>query len=959
MAPCKLFLRGHCRFGDRCKYSHNEETNTQPRLKRGERPCFAWRDGDCPKGDKCFFAHDPQIREERLRQEQARQEADRRAEQARQRLEAEREAAQRAREVRQQIQRRETARQEAAHTIQRIVLGSSLVTYAAGIAIHDIICGSESCRIRIRQLPLDARSDEILALFTQQGIDRKRLFIVGQKPVDGHLEATLVTTAEEGGAVAIGLEGIDFRQEHLQFDVSETANGMGISATKDSDTLTVACWAPSNAVIATFPSQEIARAKVHSLNRQVCGGRRVKVEMNQLTPGYRGSMFGDVQCSIKITGLPLVLSHETLVQFVGSDQLRYLKPISYDPVHGFGLLQQHIRTVAARDLISMDATQLEGDVDGNIIVKFRFSSWEAAKRVDEELSGKKFTYLGNRILRTRLPTPHQYILSITTQQYNAQRHQWDALAGSDVSSKQAASVVIQNGVRVRIRVVGGDKQAVGSLKVRVESLAGGEALPRELWHRSLRWGSGTQFLNSVFRATGAYARADWKACVVKVFGETAARERAREMVKAEIDRLNASECSILLKQKSIRFFVDRGLAALKEALGEDNATLVIVGGAKIVVRGGDNARQIVDRLIAESLEETTTRNVDGVLCPICYDEISHPVSLGCDHTYCMNCLSHYISSAADTFPLTCLANDATCNTPIPLPTIERFLSPALLQQLFETAYIRYIEQHPNEFKYCKTPDCTQVYRRQTTPATVTCPSCFLKVCRACDEEGHEGMSCDEWKLQGDPGEQERRNQEWAAENGVKRCPVCSVWIEKTEGCNHMTCKCGAHLCWLCVRQFPEGEIYNHLNSAHGGAFDVPAALRPQPQLAAIPRPVENQREMVEQRAREAARAANRLPQNNPGPFARAAPRVQYPYGYGPVDPAVAARQHARLREDQAEREAAQLEQEERQRRIAMQERIAIQERWHQQIEEQRRRRQQAMAEEAARREQNRNWCIVM
>jgi len=187
----------------------------------------------------------------------------------------------------------------------------------------------------------------------------------------------------------------------------------------------------------------------------------------------------------------------------------------------------------------------------------------------------------------------------------------------------------------------------------------------------------------------------------------------------------------------------------------------------------------------------------------------------------MGCLRHYLSTAADSFPLTCLGNEATCEIPIPIPTIEHFLPASQFQQLLEMAFLRHIERHPQEFKYCKTPDCTQVYRCSATATAMTCPSCFLTVCSSCDEEVHEGMSCDEKRLQGDPGEQERRNDEWARANGVKRCPNCSVWIEKTEGCNHMTCKCGAHMCWVCSRAFDAGEIYEHLNSAHGGFFNVP------------------------------------------------------------------------------------------------------------------------------------------
>ena len=51
-------------------------------------------------------------------------------------------------------------------------------------------------------------------------------------------------------------------------------------------------------------------------------------------------------------------------------------------------------------------------------------------------------------------------------------------------------------------------------------------------------------------------------------------------------------------------------------------------------------------------------------------------------------------------------------------------------------------------------------------------------------------------------------------------------IEKTEGCNHMTCKCGAHICWKCINVFktPQ-ETYNHLRAAYGGIYEeAPAGV---------------------------------------------------------------------------------------------------------------------------------------
>lgn len=54
-----------------------------------------------------------------------------------------------------------------------------------------------------------------------------------------------------------------------------------------------------------------------------------------------------------------------------------------------------------------------------------------------------------------------------------------------------------------------------------------------------------------------------------------------------------------------------------------------------------------------------------------------------------------------------------------------------------------------------------------------------------------------------------------AEN--KKCYNCGIMVEKTGGCNHITCRCGSHWCWTCEKGYPVGEIYNHMAKC-GGIF---------------------------------------------------------------------------------------------------------------------------------------------
>ncbi|GAA5936059.1 RBR-type E3 ubiquitin transferase [Sporobolomyces koalae] len=72
-------------------------------------------------------------------------------------------------------------------------------------------------------------------------------------------------------------------------------------------------------------------------------------------------------------------------------------------------------------------------------------------------------------------------------------------------------------------------------------------------------------------------------------------------------------------------------------------------------------------------------------------------------------------------------------------------------------------------------------------------------------------------------EEEKALQEWLDQHST-RCPGCSIPIEKSAGCNHMTCgKCGSHLCYRCGKSISPTEPYKHFNtptsSCYGKLFD--------------------------------------------------------------------------------------------------------------------------------------------
>lgn len=49
----------------------------------------------------------------------------------------------------------------------------------------------------------------------------------------------------------------------------------------------------------------------------------------------------------------------------------------------------------------------------------------------------------------------------------------------------------------------------------------------------------------------------------------------------------------------------------------------------------------------------------------------------------------------------------------------------------------------------------------------------------------------------------------------KPCPGCHMLITKNDGCNHMTCRCGQHFCWRCLKPFSPDVMWFAHNSDDG------------------------------------------------------------------------------------------------------------------------------------------------
>ena len=60
-------------------------------------------------------------------------------------------------------------------------------------------------------------------------------------------------------------------------------------------------------------------------------------------------------------------------------------------------------------------------------------------------------------------------------------------------------------------------------------------------------------------------------------------------------------------------------------------------------------------------------------------------------------------------------------------------------------------------------------------------------------------------------------EDLAWKNKWQWCKKCKIYIEKTEACNHMKCKCGWEFCYACGGDYPNCDcLPEHMRNQRDG-----------------------------------------------------------------------------------------------------------------------------------------------
>ncbi|KAI5838828.1 hypothetical protein DFP73DRAFT_484934 [Morchella snyderi] len=173
-------------------------------------------------------------------------------------------------------------------------------------------------------------------------------------------------------------------------------------------------------------------------------------------------------------------------------------------------------------------------------------------------------------------------------------------------------------------------------------------------------------------------------------------------------------------------------------------------------------------------------------CAICLESFSaeHTITAPCTHSYCFTDLKDlFVRACKDEqlFPPRCCKKELSIELVLPLLTDNQVVE-----------FLEKSEEYTcKDRTYCFQPSCSRFIPAQNISRDVaTCMDCYSLTCKLCKKEEHDSEDCPE-----DPSMM--LTLETAAAKGWQRCQQCHSLVERSHGCQHMTCRCKAEWCYRC------------------------------------------------------------------------------------------------------------------------------------------------------------------
>lgn len=219
-----------------------------------------------------------------------------------------------------------------------------------------------------------------------------------------------------------------------------------------------------------------------------------------------------------------------------------------------------------------------------------------------------------------------------------------------------------------------------------------------------------------------------------------------------------------------------------------------------------------DRLFALSLnDQQYEEEGQKIECGCCYGDAAFEDMVQCldGHLFCASCLMNYAKEA--TFgqgktTLVCMSDG--CEGTFPMSQLKKALPAKILEKYEDRVQEESLTlAQMDDFVQCPYCDFAAILPQEEKVFKCQNPSCAKETCRYCKEEwsDHFGLKCTEVEKSAQK-DVRLSYEERMTMAKIRKCPKCGCEFTKSDGCNKMTCRCGATMCYVCRKP---SIHYNH------------------------------------------------------------------------------------------------------------------------------------------------------
>lgn len=221
---------------------------------------------------------------------------------------------------------------------------------------------------------------------------------------------------------------------------------------------------------------------------------------------------------------------------------------------------------------------------------------------------------------------------------------------------------------------------------------------------------------------------------------------------------------------------------------------------RVTASGAKDIHQAID-LLTENESSQPAKLKGDYECLICGADVvsSRVILFGCDHVFCLKCLSDYLAlkvNEGQVLSIRCPQHK--CPTILTDQAVLKYLDAQLHDKYQKFCVKGELSKDPH-LRWCPRLNCEGYSSGSSGNRHLTCGVCLHEYCYYCLEAWHGESACREYA--------DQLLDAWAKDHNVRYCPNCRFRVEKMMGCSHMACiQCQYQWCWLCGDHWIDGHF---------------------------------------------------------------------------------------------------------------------------------------------------------